>query len=80
MWASILIKLAVSILAYYQGRADFRDKVLLEVKNAGLQVALEAERFKADARLHPGSQRFGVRGRAVAQPKPVQADDAGAHD
>src|SRR3990167_5718922 len=43
MWASILIKLAVSVLAYYNARADFRDKVLLEVRNAGLQVALEAE-------------------------------------
>jgi len=74
--AGILIKLAVAVLQYYQGRADYRDKVLLEVRNAGLQAALEAERYKADARLHPGSQRFGVRGK----PKSIPPKDAGPHD
>ena len=63
--ATVLIKLAVAVLAYYQGRADFRDAVRQEAKNAGLQLALEAERYKADARK-PGAPvpRFGVRGRA----------------
>ena len=74
--ADILIKLAVSILAYYNSRTDYRDKVLSEVKIAGLTVALEAERYKADARLHPGSQRFGVRGK----PKSIPPKDAGPHD
>ena len=80
MWASILIKLAVSILAYYQGRADFRDTVLLEVKNAGLQVALEAERYKADARRAGGKQSFGVRGGTPAKPKRLSSDHARSDD
>ena len=80
MWASILIKLAISVLAYYNARADYRDKILAEVRNAGLAVALEAERFKADARRAGGKQSFGVRGSAPAKPKPVQADDAGSDD
>ena len=36
--AGILIKLAVAVLQYYQGRADYRDKVLLEEKLAKVSV------------------------------------------
>ena len=76
--ASVLIKLAVAVLAYYQGRADYRETVLQEVRNAGLQLALEAERFKVDAGRDPRSQRFGVR--YGASSKRVQADDARSDD
>ena len=76
--ASVLIKLAVAVLAYYQGRADYRETVLQEVRNAGLQLALEAERFKVDAGRDPRSQRFGVR--CGASSKRVQADDARSDD
>ena len=74
----VAIKLAIETLKVYLGREDLRDTVRLEAKNAGLQLALEAERFKADARLRPGSQRFGVR--SDAKPKRVQADDAQPDD
>lgn len=78
--AAILIKVAVAVLQYYHGRADFREKVLLEVRNAGLQVALAAERYKANARLSGTPARFGVRGGATAKPKPIQAENARPHD
>ena len=77
--ASILVKLAVAVLAYYQGRADYRALVLEEVKNAGLQLALEAERFKVAAGRDPTLQRFGVR-HPAPKPKRLSSKDAGSHD
>ena len=72
------IKLAVEVLKVYLGREDLKDTVRLEAKNAGLQLALEAERYKVAAGRDPRSQRFGLRGGPSA--KRVQAEDARSDD
>ena len=51
------IKLAVEVLKVYLERKDFRDKVLLEVENAGLTRLIEAQRWAADG----GDATLGVR-------------------
>lgn len=70
------VKLAIEVLKVHLERQDIRDVVILEAKNAGLQLALEAERYKADARVSGTPNRFGVRG--GAKRKPIQAQDADA--
>ena len=59
--ATLVIELAVKVLKYYQERADFREKVLLEVENASLQRVAEAARL-VDASPESGTLR-------VRQPK-----------
>lgn len=57
MLGTILIKFAVSVLSYYQGRADFREAVLKEVENAGLKRLAEASKWAAGG----GDATLGVR-------------------
>lgn len=47
--ATLVIELAVKVLKYYQERADFREKVLLEVENACLHRVAEAARLVDDS-------------------------------
>lgn len=46
---TILVKLAISVLSYFQGRADYRALIEKEMENAGLKRLAEASKWMLDS-------------------------------